>query len=444
MAPEIWTRLLKSGSPSEFYGGLTDGEKATIENWRGKRSIVLRDRVQKEIEAELECVESLIRESIPFLRVLVQSAALTFSNEGKREQALLTIWSPTEEQVCVLQEGSLVQIQNLAVRETEFDGLVQLTANSRTYIEACVRASRISPHVCLGYTKRYFQNLFQVHVLSHQAAATKVGKSLGRTDDVDLVACLLRVEKDAFSNAVTLHVTDESQLILRVHCEYLPPSIAAPSSSLCAEAQNLACDHYRVVAFCDLRVLPYDGISNCAVARFCNTSSLSKSAPTKRIQDLRRWTSTTIGRQSLDQTTKYLHAQLTMWPSYDPLTAFGYVMGVKVESLISSSGELLYLEVDCGNSDFEEWEFPIHLLQDMLSASSMGKILKSHGGSCFVALNSAAESDVAKMKTLEKLFRSSGILWRFELYRRPGDTDRFVVRKVDVANVDALTKIHLQ
>jgi hypothetical protein len=90
-------------------------------------------RVQEEVKAELETDTTVLRESLPFIPVRVHGV---HQSTSKCEEGLLTIWETTKEQLSLLKKGTAVELQSLAVQETGYVGLLQLTASSRTLMES--------------------------------------------------------------------------------------------------------------------------------------------------------------------------------------------------------------------------------------------------------------------------------------------------------------------
>jgi hypothetical protein len=410
---------MKSMSPSEFFEGLNADDKVIMSNWREKRSIILRDRLQKEVEAELECDTSLIRKSTPFIRLLVQTQDVASQEEkpykaAKCEEALLTIWQPTEDQIGVLKAGSVLQLQNVAVRESKYDGLVQLTANSRTCLEA-LESSVVPTRRSSQSTKRWFQNLFRIHLQSHKLQGSADKNS--RLVDVDTVVVLLKVETldSSADEKLLLYVTDETKLILRIHCDIVPSGLERSSW----EHQSGKEGVMRILSLSNLRVLPFDRVENCAVARFCDTSILSKEA-SNRLDLLRNWAESG-GQDTVDNVSHFMDARLSIRERHDWLTALGYIVGFKVES--SSS---LQIEVDTGGDQLQDWEFPIHLLQELVF----------EGSEVAVSLCPDEEKRAIALGVMEKLFRARGIIFRFQLRRKPetrASANRFLVSALEVA-----------
>ena len=411
-APDIWKRLIVSTSPDEFFEALDSKEKTAISDWKERRLNILQRRIQEEVVAELETDTSLERKSTPFIRIKV--ASIIPSGKSKCDEALLTIWEPTEEQLQALKEGAAIQIQNLGVRQAPYDGLLQLTASNRTQMEAI----DISGFTCnpgfVGHRKRQFHSLFQVHAISHKLMMSSDNDfPTTHWPDIDTVVVHVRtIVPSAHSvGEYRIFVTDESQLLLRIHCdETLLSRITNAAPKRKSRVANNDDDLYRVLQLCDLRILPFDYEEDCAVARFVDVSSLAVKTSTPRVGMLQRWASFTR-KSHLQRVSLYLDARLTQWSRTDSLTAVGYILGLKI-----TSSEGLHIEVDCGSSfGVEEWELPGPLLQKMILVA--GGIEGQQ-----VALSLEEESRFAELGVVGPILRARGILWRFQLHSKAGST----------------------
>ena len=115
---------MSSTTPEEIYETFSNDNKYIISRWTEKRSTLVHRRIREEVESELQTETSLVRESTNFLRVKVHSVD---PKSSCNENAMLTIWQPTEEQLGFLKEGTSVEFHNLAVRESTYDGISIIT-----------------------------------------------------------------------------------------------------------------------------------------------------------------------------------------------------------------------------------------------------------------------------------------------------------------------------
>lgn len=369
---------------------MNENDQEILTKWHARRSSMIRRRIQEEVESELEVESSLLRESTPFVRIKVHSIQ---SKETRHESCILTVWQPTEEQLSILKEGCSVQIQNLAVRESSYDGRIQLSANSRTPIESYPIQS-VSFMEQIGFRHRCFLNLYEVHKLSH-FADNLVGSSITSGKDFDVAAVQINMmEPTDTCNERRLYVTDETNMVLRIHCKV--PLAGSTARGLTSDG-NLS---FIPLALCDLRIKPFDPDEQCAVAEFGELSSIATT--NCRVEELGRWVAVARDKE-LQQIAAYCNANISLWDGGDQRIAFGYVVGLGAESV-----EKLFIEVDCCGQGLHKWEFPIHLLESMLSALNSAETPS-------VVLGPREESRVSNLGVLGPIFRARGVLWRFRL-----------------------------
>ncbi len=379
---------------------------------------MLRRRIQDEVEAELETETSLLRESSPFLRVKVHSID---PRDACHESGLLTIWHPTAEQLSLLKEGSAVQIFDLAVRHSLFDGYIQLKANQRTVIEHfSIHISSIVDRI--GYTERRFLTMLEVHKLAH-AACTKAGTQPEHVD-VDTAVVIVHIHEPSNTQEQTiLFVTDETNLILRVQCKSLPHSL----NVLLSGKPKHSC----AFALCDLRLLGFDSFQQCAVAEFTDLSSVI--ASNDRVEDLTAWVSQ-LTNSDLSHIAACLKAGLPRFEQNgDTRVAVGYIIGLRADA----TSDVLYVQVDCCGFAFYEWELPFPVLERMLSTVS-SQIQN--------ASRSSSEEVIAKgLGALESIFRARGMVWKFHILLKPttAGQNQHIVSQADLADDTLIAQIYL-
>jgi len=275
MAPPVWHQLIKSPDPEDFYYHLDTEGKHDIERWRLKRGGMLQSRIQQEVQAKIEDEETLVRDSTPFVRVLVRSfdRGLLDATKDNNDEAVLTVWSPTEEQLSLLREGSVLRVENLAAPR-RYEGRFQFSANARTRMDLWPTTPRLQDLLLSsGYIERQYTSLFQIHLSSRELLQPNIS---GRySDDLalacDFVGIILKVVENEAGHPLVVYVTDRSNLILRVcgGVKGLGDAIGLRSS-----VARECVEHPRVIVFRDLTVLPFDKVENCAVAEFRAVSSV--------------------------------------------------------------------------------------------------------------------------------------------------------------------------
>jgi hypothetical protein len=222
-------------------------------------------------------------------------------------------------------------------------------------------------------------------------------------------------------------VSDESKLMMRIHCETLPFGLEKKTAATRRSGTLKKDSRFPVFAFRDLRLFAFDYEEDCAVARFCETSSLAKTTP--RIQELQKWVASS--KDYLERVSLYFDAKVPLWERMDFSAAIGYLVGLK-----SVASEKLHIEVDCGFSGVEEMELPARLLDSMLQTAATNSQ---------VALMPEEEDRVAQLGVFGPILRARGVLWRFQMRYKQNtvvSSCRFVVHDVTTANKPALGDLY--
>jgi hypothetical protein len=445
MAPEVWQRLMASASPGDLYEQLSQSDQAIVEKWKEKRDYLLRDMVQKEIEARLEGDTALCRESTPFIRVFVKSYDTRESDAvsyavNSCEGAMLTIWNPSEQQIGLLREGHVVRIRNLAVRASKHEGLLQITAGGKTQMD--LATSSPIPLASIGYANRFFTNILRVHLTAKKCSAAMIPTS--PAPEVDTVGIVLRASQEG-SNPTeereTIYLTDETGMVLKIERDQLLDADDAFSSLSSSALQNI--ENPVTVAFRDLRVTHFDFTENCSVAVFAQTSSVAIQAANSRVSSLIRWAKSASGSAILRRAAACIDAGINtirQQSSAATITAIGYIAGFDIPDLPGENNPShLEIRVDCGMPELQAWDFPFFLLDEALRICSVTPEP--------VSLDQAHDEKYANLKVLGKIFSARGLLLSFSLRKKssnmakPCDDERYEVRQVRVADCSALAEL---
>ena len=414
MAPDLWKSLVNSACHESFYDHLSKSDQACINQWKERRTCILYEKVRKEIDAKLEIDESMFRESIPFIRVFVTSFAPTNENCGG---AILTIWNYTEDQMAQFKEGNVVRVHNLSVRGSKHEGMLQLTAGSKTPIEPSPRASA---RKVLRYQPRCFTKIVLMHAISMKLANKVLPAS--QCPEVDTVGVVLKVVVE--DHHYSIYLTDESGLILRVDREG-KLSDTDPLKSLCPNAEENT-ESPLIMTYRDLRVLPFNQLDACAMAFFTSSSSYC-TKPNPRVSRLKSWAKYS---SLLLRTSAYLDVCLPIVLRNEDSNAFaiGYIMGFQPQKC----GDTIKIQVDChGQSELQVWDLPFLLFHDTIALV--------HGASNEVSLDPAEEGKFANLKVLGKLLGGRGVLLWFGLQRMGNG---YEVRQIKATNVHALANVY--
>mmetsp|Transcript_5932 Transcript_5932/g.14051 ORF Transcript_5932/g.14051 Transcript_5932/m.14051 type:complete len:1134 (-) Transcript_5932:1638-5039(-) len=410
-APKIWKEVMETTFAEDTICTLSDPDKACILEWKEKREKLIRNRLKQEVEAEIECETCLVRESVPFVRLRVHSLDLS---GYRNEEAILTIWHPTDEQLTLLQDGSGVQIENVSVRNSKYEGMLQLTGNSRTVMHACAVPQSI--HDKLNHFRRRNLSLYDVHLRSHQST----GEDQERKFEFDTIAILLMYEE--LDDKTVGYVVDEFNILLRIEGENkrFPKHLSTRSTS----------NEFEVLGFCDLELLPFDTDKSCAVARFRDSSRFHVTT-SSRSEELKAWSMSEDGRHRLHRMSHYLSAEISPWQSASVMPAFGYVVGLRTHS-----HNWHVIEVDCSTSDSEEWAVSTLLLEQALPLARKNES----------ALTEEEEERCAKYSPFAELLRARGLLWYFSLTMTSKISEfgcEYQVTSMEAASADSLGRLYI-
>jgi hypothetical protein len=420
--------LLKGEDCNHPVGGKSSrNEGQAITDLMDKRHIELQRRVHEAVEAELQVDDSLVRQSTPFIRLKVHTA--TTSREVHSETAILTVWHPSEEQLTLLKEGSEVEVQNVSVRPTLFDGYLQLSINGRAAVKCCTK----SDDERIRFGARVTLDVFKVHKLSHRTFSSDTSISNGDrvpSPCFDVRGFLLEniIISQRNTPGFELYVTDESLLWLRVHFERLPQVLAKQLNSR-EEGESIVEPSTTIVIFKDLYLLPFDTTMNCAVAKYSALSSMTRVSASHKFElhEMMKSSGEILRRMSCS-----IYAKLPWLGSDVRFSRIGYIVGVH-----SEGGETLLVDVDCGNNR-NQWIVTSSMLDAIHqsveeSAPSLSSFLESQ------------EVRLSEMRTLAFLFRIRHVLWRFDVTSNlihGSTTCAFVVHRIAMVDQKCLAKLY--
>lgn len=411
-APQIWKEIKKASFSEDTISSLNDTDRECVLAWEEKRRHSIQDRLKQAIEAEIECETCLIRESVPFVRARVHS--LHFSG-NKNEEALLTIWQPTDEQLSLLQDGHAVQIENVFVRDSKYAGMLQLTCNNRTVVHPCEIPHSV--HNRLSHFRRRDLSLYDIHLRSHKMTCETQGLKF----EFDTTAIVLLHRK--FGDKTVAYVVDEFNVLLRIEDQNqrLPRQLIVCRTS----------KEFEVLRFSDLSLLSFDTDENCAVAYFQDHSQVHNTAHA-RSEELRCWARTGDGSNRLHRLSHYLQADISPWQSSSLMTAFGYIVGLR-----EKSHNLYVVEVDCGTEESQEWEVSALLLEKALP------IARENESAIFMK----KEERCVPRGPFAGLLCARGLLWYFNLQKISQKSDsgcKYKVNIIEAASAGSLCPLFIQ
>jgi len=409
-APDVWKKYFV-GKHCDI-DAVRDEDRPALAAWTMKRQTLLQERLQLEVEAELEMDASLVRKSTPFLRVLVHSGEGTKLKDCALETAVLTIWEPAEEHFNLMKEGEFIELHGLGVHSGRYDGFKQLSSSGRSLIRRLDRPS--FPEVvrsASGFEPRSIRTMVNTHAFARQLDSATQNAPVNTLRIFDTIGVTVSSIMALEGGGYALYLTDQSWLTLRVQFDQFP--------------QGLTNHENQVIAMNDLQMQHFDTLGNCAVARYTSVSSTSKGPPELRYQ-LEQWK-----RQSpaeLERISIYLDARMPLYQSCTAGTIIGAIVGLNP----TLDGAMVSIQVESGTM--------IHNLS--IPTSFLGMIREEVEKSPTV-IHPSEELRLEPMKTLDFLFRAHGVLWRFDFIARSmGKTCSLVVRHVEKADLHTLARLH--
>jgi hypothetical protein len=355
-----------------------------LDDFDERRTALLQGHIQKEMNSKLEELDIVLEPSIPFVRVLLSSTNF----EESSNEAVLTIWKPSSEQLDLLREGALLRMHNLDLKTTRFEGLRQFVGNS------CTRMFSVDSGSSKSLQTRNKSSLFSVILASK---AFWMGTCSGTNNcAVDVVGVVLDVKNHDTDCSWLLYLTDKSQLVLRIQCD-----------DSCEKFSSLQAERFKVIEFHDLRVMPFDHDEGYAVLQYCKMSRFFVTPDSHRAQSLVEWSTSNIGFPGLEKLRAYASMGLSLAVNSDAqnLKAIGFIAGMNV---LPSHPQIVLL-VDCGMPSLQRWKLPMAFL----SSFSVSCIERNET----VVLNAKEEWKLTQLTKLGHVYRARNILFCFSLRR---------------------------
>lgn len=407
--------MIKEGGSPEFFEALDSVSKASIENWNTKRSTLLRDRMQQEMQAKLEEFDFFSEPSTPFVKVLVRSKDCR--DDPSSEEAMLTIWKPSDEQLDILRDGNLLEFQNLDCKDARFDGMIQLTGNNSTPMSILKDEGSQMPLIT-------YASLFQLQLTSKRSQENDAQDR--HSSPVSVLGIAFNTDRRC-GKQWSVHLTDESDLSLRVESDSIE-TVKLDSFLAQMKSQSIVDDEpdFRLVAFHDLRLLPFDKSRGTAVAEYTAHSSFKANPSCCRANQLRRWVQSETGRKRLQKLA--LCRELGILDRYcrdqeEMIEAIGYIAGFQV----LPGKPTLLLQVDCGGP-IQTWRLPLATMSAF--AATCEELDKS------VVLHSDEEETMKQLTRIDRVFRARQSPFHFLLKR----TKQTIVSDCtyEIANISSL------
>jgi hypothetical protein len=442
--------MTASNEPMEYYERLNFEQRHEVDQWNNRRTVLLQDRVQQEMSAKLEEYEDINQVSTPLLKVVVTDPngceiqqrndyEVSSSTNGS---AVITFWNPSQDQIEVLREGSVVSVRNLNVRKGRFDGMLQLSANDRTIIRTVLENKPFNDmQLQLPSDKNEskdndtLSSLFeiQLQVKKMTNTATDNALSIRYVNFVGIVlTCKLHHQCDDL-DMYQVFVTDESGLVLQINIPPIPNRQSLVSNLIpsCTESDL----SFVVLRFSNVQVPiqqqhETESMSNYTTLIYNSESSFDVNDQSRRRLILDGYVSSIQGHQNIYNMKLYVESQIPVWFHYNDMSfgnhdyhheqqkqqqgqrniiAFGYA--IQIESILSISS--LVLTVDCGDDRNHIWILPLSLLPDLhktINTISLDKtyndrlVLPQNVSNELIQLNSGIGTIIKELRQIQFLY----------------------------------------
>jgi len=261
-APEIWRAMDASINPSDFHTQLSEDQQNEIDRWYNRRLTLINDEMHRAVTKSFSSERNMQRQSTRFIRFLVRSWVtkndLISKGRDIKDEGILTIWEPSQGQIEMLKEGSLIQFHNLDVKASSNSDQKQLSARRSTIMQKSNNSPSEEDLKTSGYSKRKYLPLLRVHLKSK-----KLGNESISCPELDCAGYLLDLKETKIEVGMRLliYLTDITGLVLRIEYDGCALSDFTHRHKLKPEAQKST-----LLLFRDLRVCPFDRLEGCARA----------------------------------------------------------------------------------------------------------------------------------------------------------------------------------
>ena len=400
-APAAWNKMIDD-APSEEFEILDHATRNEIDCWKSKRISLIQRRMQQELESKLiEMDIEDMKPCIPFVKVLVTSdIANRNENSNDSNDAFVTIWNPSTEQLDLLQTGAIIRMKNLDAKGSRFEGLRQFSGGPSTSIlplpvstfQLCESGKRLLRH-CKSIFSLYLQSKRPLHESSSDRATSN--------SEVSVVGILLYAKKHEISDDWFVYLTDKSQLLLKIQC-ISPCDILRRFLN-----KGLVTDAPVIVEFRSILVMKFDDMERCTIVKYSRGCTFRENPCCHLANTLLKWSMSVDGYTSILKLRSYLNVGVSEFNSFQAnrSDAIGYIAGLFV---LPSQPELI-IKVDCGALNLYSWRFPLALIQSFMSICDIDELCKC------IALNEDEEEQVAKLTKIGQIFGSRKTLFRFKL-----------------------------
>jgi len=441
MSPIVWKRMTSASSSFDYYEKLSLSQQKVIDSWEEKRGSLIQNRTQKEITKSLEKQEVFLRKSTRLLRVYVRSCCSNKSFIHNTDiHAILTVWDVSDDQINLIQEGSCIRLKNLCIKASRCDDKLQLYTNGRSSIERTYPQPSQEIIRMSGYVPRKYYTLLKAQLLSKQL------KNLCMYyPEHDCIGCLLK-SSSAIQGAdnrkrLYLYLTDETGFLIRIEREVcnVPDSHTSKWIHRTHEfGQSI------ILALRDIRILPFDNGEGCAVGIWTESSSFHELVSCERLQELKDWYSSSVGKGLCDNLLERMGAQIPLFDKVPTQMAIiiGTVVSLRLHFQRRDHSHAIHLEIDIGKFRPIEAIAPIHVVSDLLEPCSSD----TNSGWNDLFRNTAKHDSLSNaLKSLSRRVYENQTLFRFVLRTLLKQIDCcYEVTSIKKVDVRSLAKLYLR
>lgn len=385
--------MIRHVAPEVFYEELGSADRAVLDAWSERRSILLHERMMDEMKSRLceHGVENL--QSIRFLRMHVQSVS---SGTDPGSEATLTIWNPSDDTVAELRKGLVIRAKMLDVKPTRFDGRKHLNAGSCSQITILNNP----PQAPVGRITSLFRLLLHASSLSEQNGSQLQGVQASNICSIGIV---LFIEYNA-SDSWSLVLTDSSGIMLRVESDVQCNELTLRCLNVPHHSYGQTMTSFGVVMIRDLILVKVNVERSFIHARFtkCSTFEMNLFEDHPHANALYKWEATMQGKSRLIWLVSLLRTSSNLQICENQTIVMGYI--VDFELYMKSA---LIIQVDCDHSGVKALKFPIALLPSFLDNCQDPEGL--------VFLSEQDDTEIRRLNHLGRLISSRQVLYCFSL-----------------------------
>ena len=417
-APTEWKQMMISNSPEDYYENMSLAERGVVDDWNGRRPVLLQNMLSKFVADSMGDASGSgsERRSKPYIKTLVKTFHRNQMSIDTQPSAELTVWSVSDDLDELLKEGTVLQMKNLGVKEKNREGLLQLSAGSKTKMDPLSKDSRqLLLHS--GYETRRPKSLIKINLISKKMESDRL------TNEVDVVACVAKIRRLG-DNSTCIYLTDESGLVLNITRNH--DATNNDPFHLGNSKANI------VVSFCNIQITGFDEIAQCAIGTW-GLFSCKSNRVEARYEELDAWCQSQLGADAIGAVCARLDAGI---PIIGGLSNKHHISIGYVVSLLEGDDfnpHMIEAAIDYGEETLLVAEFPLHLIQHTVAllqnieVHDLSRPVESWGAS---ALSEFFQNNLKLLHFSLEVISCYG-----------GESPTLRIKQVSLANVDALSRL---